>query len=479
MTKYQKRRKHHGRKLTVIGIAILSVALLCVMGIFIYEFYLKSQIPEVLRNSDSNEKYSSVLESNDNYIIAAHFPSLDNETIGSSISDTISGYITDFKTTYQDYTADTKADRMILSVDFDIYRVDGQYESIVINKAISNDVDKLNYQTVMTLTYDVNSGIITDLSDLFKDGYLKRIAALLRHELKSNDSYEHVISNVSFYRNTLADEANFKLFALDNDQLVIFYDSAKVIENSDSTIAIKLDLNSLAYYLFNPIKADTSVIEPSTTDNTYLRYIDPDKPMVALTFDDGPYTLTTGKIIDVLARYHSAATFFMVGNRIATYSDTVIEVLKRGNEIGNHSYTHKYNLSKLSFEDLKTELDNVQTTLNKYVTDYKITLLRPTYGAISESLKENCDYILINWSVDPKDWKWRNSEIIYDNVINKVHNGDIVLMHDIYMSTAEAVENIVPKLIDMGYQLVTVSELLEYNDIKPLNGQLYYSVSKN
>jgi len=479
MDKDDKRQTHRGRKLLLIVISVLTIALLTAMGIFIYESYEKSEVPEVLRVSNSKEPYSSILESEDNYIIATHFPSLDNEKISSFISDTISGYITDFQTTYQDYLADSQTDRMILSVDFDIYRVDGQYESIVINRAISNDVDKLNYQTVMTITYDVNTGEVLNLGNLFKDGYLKQIAALVRHELKSNDSYEHVISNINFYRNTLADEANFKLFALDNDQLVIFYDSAKVIENSDSTIAIKLDLNSLAYYLFNPIKADTSVIEPSTTDNTYLRYIDPDKPMVALTFDDGPYTLTTGKIIDVLARYHSAATFFMVGNRIATYSDTVIEVLKRGNEIGNHSYTHKYNLSKLSFEDLRTELDNVQTTLNKYVTDYKITLLRPTYGAISESLKENCNYILINWSVDPKDWKWRNSEIIYDNVINKVHNGDIVLMHDIYMSTAEAVENIVPKLIDMGYQLVTVSELLEYNDIKPLNGQLYYSVSKN
>ena len=194
MTKYQKRRKHHGRKLTVIGIAILSVALLYVMGMFIYDSYLESQIPDVLRNSDSKEKYTSVLESNDNYIVAAYFPSLDNVTIGSSISDTINGYINDFKTTYQDYVADNNADRMILAVDFVIYRVNGQYESIVINKAVSNDINQLNYQTVMTLTYDVNTGNITNLDDLFKDGYLKRVAALLRHELKSNNSYENIIS---------------------------------------------------------------------------------------------------------------------------------------------------------------------------------------------------------------------------------------------------------------------------------------------
>jgi len=475
MTKSQKHLKYRRRKLSVIGIAILSVALLAVMGIFIYEFYLKSQIPETLRNSDSNEKYSSVLESNDNYIIAAHFPSLDNETIKNSINNTINGYITDFKTTYQDYKADNKTDRMILAVDFKIYRVNGQYESIVINKAISKDIDQLNYQTVMTLTYDVHTGNITDLSDLFKDGYLKRVAALLRHELKSNASYENVISNVDFYRNTLADETNFKLFALDNDRLIIFYDSAKVIENSSSTIAVTLDLHNLAYYLINTVKADNGIIEPSTTDDTYVHYIDPDKPMVALTFDDGPYGPTTNKIIKILAQHDSTATFFVVGNRIATYSDTVLDAVKKGNEIGNHSFTHKNNLSKLPLDELKTELDGVQTALNKYIPDYKITLMRPTYGAVSESLKENCGYILVNWSVDPKDWKYRDSETIYQNVISKIHNGDIVVLHDIYESTAEAMENVVPKLINMGYQLVTVSELLEFNDVTPVNGQLYYS----
>lgn len=197
------------------------------------------------------------------------------------------------------------------------------------------------------------------------------------------------------------------------------------------------------------------VIEVSAT----RKKLDVSKPMIALTFDDGPYTRTTNSILDTLEEHNVVATFFVVGNRVNRHKDIVRRMAETGNEIGNHSYNHK-DLTILTSDQVKSQIDMTQNAISK-VVGIKPKIMRPTYGAFNDNLKSQAKMPLILWSIDSMDWKSQDANKIIDLVLSKVRDGDIILMHDIFGATAEAVEYLVPELINRGFELVTVSELYE------------------
>ncbi len=205
--------------------------------------------------------------------------------------------------------------------------------------------------------------------------------------------------------------------------------------------------------------------------------IDPDRPMIALTFDDGP-SKHTWAIVDTLKQYNARATFFVLGSQVATHQAAIDYVLENHNEIGSHSFGHK-NLTKLvSDEEVLDQIRMVDAALQEQHA-YTPALFRVPYGAkddrVQELLKAEGKPI-IGWSVDPYDWKVKDKQKVVDHILNCVQDGDIVLMHDIYEPTAEAVAELVPALQQRGYQLVTVSELFQYRHVTPQPGAYYRSV---
>jgi peptidoglycan/xylan/chitin deacetylase (PgdA/CDA1 family) len=116
------------------------------------------------------------------------------------------------------------------------------------------------------------------------------------------------------------------------------------------------------------------------------------------------------------------------------------------------------------------------------VTGNSPTCLRPPEGRFDDNLKEVCqtlEYPIVLWSVDSEDWKSRNADSVCNRIIGKVKDGDIILCHDLYSSTAEATKRFVPALIDAGFQLVTVEELGLLKTSNGLeNGVVYYSVGQ-
>ena len=193
------------------------------------------------------------------------------------------------------------------------------------------------------------------------------------------------------------------------------------------------------------------------------KIIDPSLPVIALTFDDGP-SKYTNKILQLLKENDACATFFVVGNKVQGYSNTINTMLKNGNEVGNHSYSHKW-LSRLSSNSIKDEINLTQNVI-KSVSGYTPKLLRPTYGEVNKKLRNSTDLKIILWDVDTKDWKLKSSEVIAKRALNSIEDGDIVLMHDIYERTYNALKLIIPTLKEKGYQFVTVSELEEIKLIK-------------
>jgi peptidoglycan/xylan/chitin deacetylase (PgdA/CDA1 family) len=204
----------------------------------------------------------------------------------------------------------------------------------------------------------------------------------------------------------------------------------------------------LTYYRFHRFNAS----DPTEVDSS--------APMIALTFDDGPNPENTTRILDVLNANYSRATFFVVGTNAENYPETLKAISTSGSEIGNHTYSHA-KLTDLGSADVEEQIDKVNRAVKK-ATGENTTVIRPPYGAYNEKLLKQLEEPVVLWDLDTEDWDSRNAQTIVENVLSQVEDGDIILMHDIYESTAEAVELLVPKLKERGFQIVTVSEMARY-----------------
>ncbi|MGN0276444.1 MAG: polysaccharide deacetylase family protein [Hominisplanchenecus sp.] len=202
------------------------------------------------------------------------------------------------------------------------------------------------------------------------------------------------------------------------------------------------------------------------------RLIDPKKKMVVLTFDDGPGPYTD-RLLKCLKQNNAVATFFLVGSSVSNYRNTVKTMYQMGCEIGNHSWDHPQ-LSSLSASGIRSQIERTNAQI-RGITGQDATLLRPPYGAYNSTVAANAGMPLILWSIDTLDWKTRNAQNTIQVVMNEVRDGSIVLMHDIHSPSVDAAEVLIPRLIQAGYQLVTVSELAKYRGTVMRDGGVYAS----
>lgn len=208
------------------------------------------------------------------------------------------------------------------------------------------------------------------------------------------------------------------------------------------------------------------------------RVIDPEKPIIALTFDDGPGPNTSG-LLETLKTYGATATFFMCysnGSGFRVYSDVVREVYNAGCEVANHTQNHPQ-LTKCSASKIDDEVNGNADKLAELVGKGQRFLLRPPYGAFNDTVKQIANVPLIIWSVDSLDWKYKTqsncTELIMKEVKAQAKDGGIILMHDIHKTSCEAVKTVLPWLIQQGYQVCSVSEMFEARGVELENGVSY------
>jgi peptidoglycan/xylan/chitin deacetylase (PgdA/CDA1 family) len=204
--------------------------------------------------------------------------------------------------------------------------------------------------------------------------------------------------------------------------------------------------------------------------------VDPAKPMVALTFDDGPSQYTSD-ILALLDQYdgQELLTFCQVGQRIAEFPDAEKDIVAHGCQVINHSWDHAQ-LTTLSVSAIRDELNQTNDAIEKAV-GIRPRFFRPPYGSTNAAVLQvakEMGMTAINWSIDPQDWKSRNADSVYNEVMGHTYNGAIILCHDLYQSTATAMERVIPALINKGYQLVTVDQLLQYSDKDIEPGKVIY-----
>ncbi|MFK4068433.1 polysaccharide deacetylase family protein [Streptomyces sp. NPDC029674] len=178
---------------------------------------------------------------------------------------------------------------------------------------------------------------------------------------------------------------------------------------------------------------------------------------IALTFDDGPAAPESASLLHHLARYKARATFFVVGQNVATHPELVRAEARAGHEIGNHSWNHP-DLTKLTSRQAASQLGRTSAAI-KAATGKTPTLFRPPYGAVNTRVKAATTLSPALWDIDTEDWKYRDSAKVARKVIAKARRNSVVLMHDIHPTSVAAVPQILRTLTAKGMHFVTVSHL--------------------
>ena len=198
----------------------------------------------------------------------------------------------------------------------------------------------------------------------------------------------------------------------------------------------------------------------------------PSPKYAALTFDDGPSGRFTQRLLDGLQARDVHATFFLCGYRLEDFADLAEQIHRQGHEIGLHGYSHT-SMAELSASALQQELED---TLALLPENCPVHLLRPPGGIDSPQVETVCRDMglsVISWSVDPMDWNTRNTESIETAVMEQIHDGAVILMHDMYDSSVDAALELIDRLQAQGYRFVTVSQLARLRHCPLEPGQVY------
>lgn len=202
--------------------------------------------------------------------------------------------------------------------------------------------------------------------------------------------------------------------------------------------------------------------------NEVIKKVPTTHKVVALTIDDGPHAKTTPLILAVLREKKAKVTLFILGKNATAHPELLAQAVADGHEIASHGYSHKW-LSKMSKQETEEDLDNAEKALT--VAAPKPTLFRPPGGGYNDNVLAEAKkrgYTTILWSVDPGDWRRPSVSQVVDNVMQHVEPGSIVLLHEgqYPLPTPEAIGIIIDKLREQGYSIVTVSELLQYYEVR-------------
>ncbi len=254
-------------------------------------------------------------------------------------------------------------------------------------------------------------------------------------------------------------------FILSKSGLVIKYNYLNKIKE------YKINYNEIETYLKEEYKMDDIVIPVLTPTKRDLNKYK-NKKLIALTFDDGPSN-NTKYFIKELQKRDALVTFFVVGNRVKKYEDVLKEAYLMGNQIGSHTYSHK-NLLYLNEEEITKEIEKTNEAIYN-VIGTKPTIIRVPYGNINKKIRSISNMNHILWNVDTLDWKYKNSNRVYKEIIKYAEDGNIILLHDIFKTSVNGVLKAIDELKKQGYEFVTIDEMVYLKNIKLDKSKTYFN----
>ncbi|MEC1259860.1 polysaccharide deacetylase family protein [Bacillus swezeyi] len=405
---------------------------------------------------DAQIGVESLVSDSDEERYAVHYPVFHIKEIDDQLKTYVRDQLNRFKENNANARAQNENGPFELNIKYKIVYHTKQTAAVVLNEyiAIGSAPGKT---TIKTFNADLKHKKLLALEDLFIENsdYLNKISSLAYQQLKN----ENAAADLALLREgTSPVEENFSRFALLEDEVEFYFEKEQT--GLEQSVKIKKEqLRDILKDQYENMKKDRSQAKQKQEAVPLPKEakVNPNGKVIALTFDDGPNPASTNKILDALKKYEGHATFFVLGSRAQVYPETVKRMMKEGNEVGNHSWDHPL-LTRLSDEKAYKEIDDTQQVIEK-ISGHLPTHLRPPYGGINDSVRGLTNLKISLWDVDPEDWKVRNKQKIVNHVMSHAGDGKIVLMHDIYAASAEAAEEIIERLNQQGYQLVTVSQL--------------------
>lgn len=399
-----------------------------------------------------NENINTLIEEDKNILVGINYPVTGINNLDKIIRNDIEKIYNEFKEEFESFNSLTEKSE--LNIDYTYNIVNDNYINIGVNVFI--DSSKLahpeNY--IKTYVYDIKKKNLMNLKDIINENEFSKFTSLVSTELIQNYSSCLLLDEM---KTIVTPEYDFPLFIFDEDSITIYFNPAEITASYCNIVSINIPISK-----FN-LKFELEKEKETTASKEIeipTKILDPNQKVVALTFDDGPSKYTE-KIIEYLNKEGAVGTFFILGNKVEIYKDTLTKSIEYGNELGNHSYNHKW-LTKLDTEDFLMQIDKTQSIIYETV-HYKPTIFRPTYGSLNNKIKNNITLDIVLWNVDTMDWKYKSVDKIVTRATKNIKDGDIILMHDTYERTYKAVMKIVPILKEQGYQFVTISELKEIN----------------
>lgn len=400
-------------------------------------------------NKQKEIQVKTIIEEKNHYKIGINYPITSYSTLNEKIKQYIDSSYNSFLQDKEKYTAlDTLEE---LNIDYTLFEN---------NTLISITMFKVENQNkeMKTYNYDYKNNKFISL-EYFGDSkqiYSKANTILFKR-------YGNVIDIEKMKKNL-----NTSIFSFDQDNLYLYYQVGTLSSIYNDLIIIDIPLKELNIE-FEVIKKTSIEVDYNNIDlDKVNKIIDTNSKVIALTFDDGPSSYTKD-IITTLKENDAVATFFILGNKVELYQDVLKSSLEFGNELGNHTFNHKW-LTKLSDEEIKKQIEDTQNII-KGTLGITPTLFRPSYGSINKRVRSDIDLDIVLWNIDTMDWKYKSVDKIVDRAVRNASDGSIILMHETYARTKDALPKIISILKDKGFSFVTISELKEIEYLRKQNGQ--------
>ena len=328
-----------------------------------------------------------------------------------------------------------------LNIDFEYQIINENYISIIIKA--TTFIEKKE-EKIYTYLFDKNNNKFIEIGDILNK---KELITNIKKEFKAK------------YNKKINNSVNLDKYYIGKNYLTFYINLSK----KEYLIQIPLEDIKFNFVINKKNKLDVDNINNIKKEE---KTIDINRPLVALTFDDGP-SKYTNEILDILKNNSICATFFVLGNKVPYGQETLLKMLENGNEIGNHTYNHKW-LAHLDEIEIKNQISKTQEVIFEY-TRYLPKVFRPSYGDIPKEMRKEINLEVTLWNVDTLDWKLKNKKQIRKRATRNTKDGDIILMHDTYKRTKDALPEIINTLKKKGFQFVTISELNEIKKLREYN----------
>ncbi|MEC1178593.1 polysaccharide deacetylase family protein [Metasolibacillus meyeri] len=474
-----ERKKRRGPWIDLLLIGAIIVLAAAVIFFTIINPESKFQQVDEPEQTESNTVQGEITESQSSFPGIRIVTDISNDKImpyaiqyPQSTSDSFNEAVTNFITASKEhYIAEMRLEKNVdsneiepgeLNIIFETYPYKEHYYSFVLKKKLrTNSSEKT---TATTYFYNNETGELLDIRAILGED-LKNLEVLsthIRSQITDSVEFEGHLLEEEMLAKTEPKWKLFQRFSIQNEALVLYFDSGEI---ASPDLGISTVTTSLSY--INPILAEQfqeqmvgteTIVSGQDTSNNGAEQDHIKR--VALTFDDGPDPKVTRHVLQLLEQYNAKATFFMLGSRVQYYPEIVQEVYDAGHEVGNHTWSHPV-LTKLTSKQVLSEYNSTEQAIQQAIGQ-SATVFRPPYGATNQRVNGLIPIPVVNWTIDTLDWKHRDAKQLLPIIKNHMHNNAIILMHDIHVSTAEGLEDVLQYLSEEGYTFVTVSEILKY-----------------